>query len=453
MGGRLALPGVGGSPIALESLPLTRRAEVVSVKRARMAVILVATVLAGCATGAGPGLGRASPSLPEGHTRTPSPTPTSCFTAVFGKPCFTPAPSTPTATPGPIAYLQPTSMSFIDDSHGWVLGSACDAQGNCRPGVARTDDGGASWSLLPFPSQEDVGPGVTWPQGASIYFTSLDDGWLVDPLLETTDGGATWTMVTPTGAASVAGVVSFDGSVWAVSGCVACATTLWESSAPGSPFEPTASQPPHPNGTNASFTQAMVAGSHLILFGPTSGGEFAVSPDGRTWELADLPSACADSTDQLGASPAGTLLDVCAVEVGGGFAPKEAWASTDWGSHWTLLSRSTNWSPPSGDAPIGQIPAWGYPYDIAMPTSRDAWMAMGREDMYETHDGGVTWTASAVPGEFGGSAAGAGQVIFVDATHGWAFGAEGMYRTTDGTSWTQITVLGPLPGATPPPSS
>ena len=416
--------------------------------------MLLAAVLAGCGTGAGPGLGRTSPSPSEGSTHVPSPTPTNCPTAVYGKPCFTLAPSTPTATPGPIAYLQPTSMSFIDDSHGWVLGSACDAQGNCRPGIARTDDGGASWTLLPFPPEEDLGMGVTWPQGVSIYFTSLDDGWIVDTsLAATTDGGATWTMVTPPGAPSVAVVVSFDGSVWAVSGCVACEATLWESPGPGSPFEPAPSQPPSLTGTNASFTQAMVAGSHLILSGPTSGGEIAISPDGRTWELADLPSACADSTDQLGASPAGTLLDVCAVEVGGGFAPKEAWTSTDWGSHWTLLSRSTNWAPPSGDAPIGQIPAWGYPYDIAMPTSRDAWMAMGREDMYETHDGGVTWTASAVPGEFGGSAAGAGQVIFVDATHGWALGSVGLYRTTDGTNWTQITVLGPVPGATPAPSS
>ena len=89
-------------------------------------------------------------------------------------------------------------MSFIDDNHGWVLGSACDAQGNCRSGIARTDDGGASWSLLPFPSEEDLGMGVTWPRGAGIYFTSLDDGWLFDPLLaETTDGGATWTIGDP----------------------------------------------------------------------------------------------------------------------------------------------------------------------------------------------------------------------------------------------------------------
>ena len=419
----------------------------------RVVGILLAAVLVGCGTGAGPRLGPTSASPSEGSTHAPSPTPTNCWTAQYGKPCFTPAPSTPTATPGPIAYLQPTSMSFIDHSHGWVLGSACDARGNCRPGVARTDDGGASWSLLPFPSQEDVGMGVTWPQDASIYFTSLDDGWLVDPLLaETTDGGATWTMVTPTGAASVAVVVSFDGSVWALSGCVACATTLWESPGPGSPFEPAPSQPPNLTGTNASFTQAMVAGSHLILLGQTIGGEIAISPDGQSWQLVDLPSECVGD-DQLGASPAGTLLDVCAVEVGGGFAPKEAWTSMDWGSKWTLLSRSTNWPPPSGDAPIGQIPADGYPNDIAMPTSLDAWMTMGREDMYETHNGGVTWTASAVPGGFAGNAGGAEQVVFADATHGWALGAEGLYRTTDGTNWTQITVLGAVPGSTPAPSS
>ena len=300
-----------------------------------------------------------------------------------GKPCATLAPSTPTATPGPIAYLQPTSMSFINDNDGWVFGSACDAQGNCRPGVARTDDGGASWSLLPFPSEEDLGIGGTWPQGASIYFTSIDDGWMFDPLLaETRDGGGTWTIVTPPGAVSVAGVVSFDGSIWAVTGCVACGTTLWEARTPGSPFEPAPAQPPSPTGTNTGFTQAMVAGSHLILFGQTSSGEIATSPDGQSWELIDLPSACVGD-DQLGGSPAGTLLDVCSVEVGGGFAPKEAWTSTDWGSHWNLMSRSTSWPPPSGDAPIGQIPAWGYPNGIAMPTSLNAWMTMDRADMYE----------------------------------------------------------------------
>ena len=256
--------------------------------------------------------------------------------------------------------------------------------------------------------------------------------------------------MTPTGADSLASVVKFDGSVWAVSGCVACGTTLWESPSPGSPFEPAPAQPPNPTGTNTGFTQTIVAGSHLILSGPTSGGEIAISPDGQSWQLADLPSACVGDA-QLGASPAGTLLDACAIEVGGGFAPKEAWTSTDWGSHWTLLSRSTNWPPPSGEAPIGQIPAYGYPNDIAMPTSLDAWMTMGREDMYETHDGGVTWTASAVPGGFAGNAGGAEQVVFADATHGWALGSEGLYRTTDGSHWTQLTVLGPDPGFPPAP--
>ncbi len=417
----------------------------------RLVGILLAAVLAGCGTGAGPGLGRTSASPSEGSTHAPSPTPTNCPQAAFGKPCFILVPSTPTATPGPIAYLQPTSMSFIDDNHGWVLGSACDERSNCRSGIARTDDGGASWSLLPLPSEADLG---IWPVVGRIYFTSLVDGWIIDPsLAETTDGGATWTIVTPPGAVSIADVVSFDGSVWAVSGCVACGTTLWESPAPGSPFEPAPAQPPHPTGTNAGFTQAMVAGTQLILFGQSSGGEFAISPDGRSWELADLPSACASSTDQLGASPTGTLLDVCAVEVGGGFAPKEAWTSTDWGSHWALLSRSTSWPPPSGGAPIGQIPADGYPNEIAMPTSLDAWMSMDDNDLYETHDGGVTWTPSAIPGEFLGNGGGALGVVFVDVTHGWALGSEGMYRTTDGSHWTQITVLGSVPGATPSPLS
>ncbi len=53
----------------------------------------------------------------------------------------------------------------------------------------------------------------------------------------------------------------------------------------------------------------------------------------------------------------------------------------------------------------------------------------------------------------GATAGGSEQVTFVDATHGWALGAVGLYRTTNGLQWTQITVLGPVPGGAPSPST
>ncbi len=142
---------------------------------------------------------------------------------------------------------------------------------------------------------------------------------MFDPLLaETTDGGATWAIVTPPGAVSVAGVVSFDGSVLGSQRmCRLRNHGLGSTRARLALRAGTVSASETHQIRNAGFTQAMVAGSRLILFGQTSGGEIAVSPDGRSWELADPPSACVGD-NQLGASPAGTLLDVCSVEVGGG---------------------------------------------------------------------------------------------------------------------------------------
>ena len=96
-----------------------------------IAASLIAVAVSGCV--AGQPITAANPR-----------TATSCPQAAHGKPCITLSSPTPTATPGPIAYIQPSSVSFLDSQHGWVVGHACDATGTCRPGVARTEDGGAT---------------------------------------------------------------------------------------------------------------------------------------------------------------------------------------------------------------------------------------------------------------------------------------------------------------------
>jgi hypothetical protein len=357
--------------------------------------------------------------------------------------------SSPSATatpaiPGAIAYIQPSSFSFVDDQHGWAVGHACDAKGNCRPGLARTDDGGTTWTELPTPHGVAMPAGEDpWPSGAAVRFTSLTDGWLFNPFLaHTTDGGRNWKMISVPAGKLVTDVVSFDASTWAVLNCSAeapCAATLWPAPFTGAASQLAGGLPANPG------TQALVAGTRLILYGSLAEQRayLAVTSDGRSW--TNIPSPCAvGSHQQLGPSPSGGLIEVCWAAVGGGLAPKEAWTSVDGGSHWTLRSRSADVQ--SGPGAVGRIPPTGYPNAIAMPTTRDAWMSMGREDLYETHDGGVTWVASAVTGQFGGNAGGGDQVTFPDAQHGWALGSDGLYRTTDGRSWSRLSVLGPVPG-------
>jgi hypothetical protein len=381
----------------------------------------------------------------------PSSTATPCPQAAYGKPCVTPFQPSPTATPGAIAYIQPSSTSFVDDQHGWVVGHACDAQGNCRPGIAHTDDGGATWTELPAPPQRATPAGYdSWPGSATIRFTSSTDGWLFNPFLaQTLDGGRTWRIVSLPTDDAVTDLVTFGGSTWAITNCESgtpCIARLWQSRSVSAPFQLAGSQPPNPGTVMGAYSNAVVAGPRMVLFSPFAqvAQSFAVTRDGSSWQ--QLPSPCPgpDPSQQLGSSPLGVLMDVCWSGLGGGWAPKEAWSSSDGGAHWALRSRSAQFG--TNVSPVGTITDRGYPSGIAMPTALDAWISMSREDLYETHDGGITWIASAVPGQFGGDAAGAEQVVFVDAQHGWALSTGGLYRTTDGRHWSRANILGPVPG-------
>jgi len=159
------------------------------------------------------------------------------------------------------------------------------------------------------------------------------------------------------------------------------------------------------------YTDMVVVGSRLALYGSSieQSDWLAISADGRAWQ--QIASPCQRAGQQLGGSALGTLIDVCSSAVGGGLAPKEAWTSADGGAHWALKSRSAG----SSSGPFG----------------------------------GITWSASPVAGQFGGNAGGSSDVLFADARHGWALGADGVYRTTDGRTWSKLAVLGAVPGYSP----
>jgi hypothetical protein len=277
---------------------------------------------------------------------------------------------TPTATAGAIAYVAPSSVSFIDDSHGWVVGLACDANGSCRPGLARSDDGGTTWTELPEPPQRTMEADTPWPSRAGIYFTSASHGWLFNPYLdETTDGGLTWKSIALPTADPVTSIVPFAGAVWLVTPCSTppCTTTVWRALS-GQSFNAVPT-PALDTGLGSGYTSALVANGRLILVSAW-GGALAATTNGEAWTR--IPAPC-QGQQQVGASPQGNILDVCWQGAGGGQAPKEAWSSSDGGSHWVLRSRTADLS---GKNEVGNIPWTGYSNEIAMPTPLDAWMSL-----------------------------------------------------------------------------
>ena len=121
---------------------------------------------------------------------------TSPKSTVATKIAIPPASETPTAVASPLpSGFEPESASFVSSRNGFVLGIA-----NCTPGpcltIARTQDGGMTWSSIPAPNISLTQPGdpkSSTDSVSKIRFLNINDGYLFGPdLYATHDGGTTW---------------------------------------------------------------------------------------------------------------------------------------------------------------------------------------------------------------------------------------------------------------------
>jgi photosystem II stability/assembly factor-like uncharacterized protein len=87
----------------------------------------------------------------------------------------------------PTGTHQIEQVKFLDAQNGWAIG-----QGRRRGWVARTTDGGRTWTRLGGFANEEL---------SSIQFTDPSHGWLGGDfaVYATSDGGATWTRVAASG--------------------------------------------------------------------------------------------------------------------------------------------------------------------------------------------------------------------------------------------------------------
>ena len=372
----------------------------------------------------------------------------------------------PSGTPVPPSDL--ATVVFAGDLRGFGL-----AVRGQQTLLATTTDGGDTWSVV------DPSLPVAFP--AQFEFADAVHGYLwgaapsssgAVPLWVTADGGRSWRR------ASIGPVVSdvsaIGPDVWAVVGtCPAragagplCPVVVEVSVDDGATWAATPGAPPLSEDDVVSLSdqsielaRITVARAYVLSFasaasaapGPhVAGGRLAYTDDGgRTWSTR--PDPCPSSFglgEQVAASGTDDLWLVCGSEASAGAQAKALYRSDDGGLRWTLAAAANapaltgTTLPSAGDLPVaGYVAPYSLGHEnLAVLTPTTAWLFPDRGSVSETTDGGRSWAVVAGLSEAGLVAGpGTGNVVFVDATHGWVCDAGiGLWRTTNGTDWERL---------------
>jgi hypothetical protein len=321
----------------------------------------------------------------------------------------------PAPTPGPFNLAQIQDATFVDASHGWVLGGGC-ATGiqECRLMLEQTADGGQHWVVSPAPDLPAYP--VDGNSGWHLRFGTILDGWLYGPQLYAThDGGQTWTL---TRSSPIVSLASAGQSVWALEGSCpnGCSLSLQRSADAGRSW----SRVSVPQLDHAGFAvPARLDDAHgwILAWGietQSAATLLRTSDGGASWQV--LPQPCTPSLGTSGVVAASSLSNVwvvCGGVPGAGQQLKLLSRSVDGGAHWTT----------------GDLSSSGYVADLAVTSDSRAWLAFGRGPLSMTVDGGRTWRTSIENNDTGMAF-----VRFVDPLHGWTATAQQLYRTSDGGS-------------------
>jgi photosystem II stability/assembly factor-like uncharacterized protein len=327
-------------------------------------------------------------------------------------------------------------LSFVSPTHGYGLIEFDTSGQSTAQQLVVTDDGGVTWQAV---------AAVALPAWAStLAFTDADDGyaWGSQGLDVTHDGGRRWDLslslapgdasVSPTGA-----------SIWAISS----ADELETSSDGGSTWHPV-TQPPLSRAAvidRVSMAVAYVLGLGQAMVNGSPTAALARTEDGgMTWQTFTVPQGCAWNPDwcDLVALTTDDLWLVQFSSPATDMSSKWVYRSYGGGAHWTLMASVNLGNPNQGTGQLFSTGDFG-PLSVLASEPDRAWLAEDRGGLLVTTDGGRHWQPAF--SDPNADANGPPTVSFLDAEHGWAATGDGLWRTTDGTTWTEI---GP-----PPPGS
>lgn len=367
-------------------------------------------------------------------------------------------PTSPTGTAGPPADLapvpvgfEPASATFVSAADGWAIGSFPCSDRLC-PAVARSTDGGASWSLAGTPDLT----GTTPPEPAgsagslgqlNVRFANTNVGWVwtdrpgADPpsqLFRTTDGGQTWQAQTWGFPGSTIADLEISGG-WArlvaYGPCADATTSLCQGQTVeeifGAPIgaDKWAVQFVEPDiGAGPVLAPALtLSGSAGWLVNDNRSTVSAARLVGGNWQSWTPPCADANGPAYLGAASADQLVALCAEGLWGPPAPGTTadsdwlWVSTDGGTSFGAVAAL----PGTAGQAASVSAAPGDPATIAVADTSGG--------LLMTFDGGRTWQTAVAPAP--GSGVGIDYVGFTTATQAFALGGPGtpaMYMTYDG---------------------
>lgn len=313
----------------------------------------------------------------------------------------------------------PGQMEFVG-SNGYLWGT----QTSSSMPLWVSHDDGASWHLA------DVGPYVI-----DVSAIDLNVWALTDTCPDLSTGSSTG--AAPSCSMGIA--ASLDGG------------TTWTTS--GSSVQATLGQP---NGrVPLPVELARITKTHAYILTKAVGGlafptwQVAFTGDGgATWSLRPVPCAGAFT---LGAEIAASSTDdvwlLCGSQASAGSQSKQLFRSADGGQTWVLAASATGLgTPPASSVAPNPLPLGGYVspftighHNLAVASTTRAWLFPARASLYETSDGGGSWSATPSLTANGFGSGGAGNVTFISATQGWicSFGV-GLWHTGDGVNWVPL---------------
>ncbi len=351
-----------------------------------------------------------------------------------------------------VGYQDFDAVSFVNDGLGFGVASSYFSVGESpvQQMLVSTGDGGNTWTVKGELPKEPNGS----PQAV---FSSASNGfiWVRSnrTIARTDDGGKSWVPLILE--APAIDTSRFGKSVIVVEGDCSKTTDIgcldvWVAWSSDGGWTWKQTQIPRYLGGNLDISYSTTAASlasstdaYVIAY-----GNLYMSDDvGSSWQSPLMEPCTEGDTIELAAteSPVPTEFLACGDQGSVGNQAKAVYRRT--GGGFSILVSAAAWGDSQSNlGSFGQPPSqtFGYVGPMQAVSAKTVYMVLEDLGVIYTTDGGLYWKLTSMGAAGGGG--GAGSVQFVDQTHGWALftGAEGLYWTTNGTTWTPLDGTPPI---------